>query len=317
MGDVDHDTGSMCGKTRMKSAGIPCSIGVFAYNEEANIGFCLRSLTGQRLEGVEIREIVLVASGCTDRTVEIARNSAEGDRRIQVVVEAHRHGKASAVNLFHEHASAEICLIVSADTIAHEDMVERLVRPFSDPKVGMTGPRSVLTGEGRGFPAYLIRFRKDLQHRLSLRVPRIGECVAYRNFFGSIAVDTAVEEAYIEGLVHREGFEVRYVPDAVIRSKGPQSLRTYLLQSRRYYAGHLDLKRRLGYQVSSMRPAPMAAALAEGCKGPIRELPLKVLAVTVEVWGRVLGAFDLYVKKENPYIWKMVEDTKELVDPRK
>ena len=296
---------------------IPCSIGVFAYNEEANIGFCLRSLAGQRLEGVEIRDIVVVASGCTDRTVEIARDLAEEDGRVLVLNEACRGGKARAVNLFQEHATAEICLIVSADTIAHEDMVERLVEPFSDSAVGMTGPRSMLVGEARGFPAYLMGFRKDLQHRLSLKAPRIGECVAYRNFFGSIAVDTAVEEAYIEGLVDGEGYEIRYVPDAIIRSKGPQSLRTYLLQSRRYYAGHLDLKRRLGYRVSSMRLGPMAAALAEGFKGPVGEIPLKALAVAVEVWGRVLGAFDLYVKKENPYIWKMVEDTKELVDPGK
>ncbi len=47
---------------------IRCSVGITAYNEEANIGRLLQAILDQRLYEVEICEIIVVASGCTDRT---------------------------------------------------------------------------------------------------------------------------------------------------------------------------------------------------------------------------------------------------------
>ena len=52
---------------------IRCSIGVTAYNEEANIGHLLAALLDQHLHSVDIVEIIVVASACTDRTVPIVR----------------------------------------------------------------------------------------------------------------------------------------------------------------------------------------------------------------------------------------------------
>ena len=48
-----------------------CSVGITAYNEEENIGHLLEALLGQHLHTVEIAEIIVVASACTDRTVPI------------------------------------------------------------------------------------------------------------------------------------------------------------------------------------------------------------------------------------------------------
>jgi hypothetical protein len=46
------------------STKIKCSIGITAYNEEANIGQLLQAMLDQRLYSVEISEIIVVASGC-------------------------------------------------------------------------------------------------------------------------------------------------------------------------------------------------------------------------------------------------------------
>ena len=50
------------------------SIGIMAYNEEANIGRLLRSVLGERFTHSYLKEIFVVASGCTDRTEEIVRD---------------------------------------------------------------------------------------------------------------------------------------------------------------------------------------------------------------------------------------------------
>lgn len=64
-----------------------CCIGVMAYNEEANIGKLLRALTQQKIISCHFQEIVVVASGYTDRTVEVANQCAVHDSRITVLVQ--------------------------------------------------------------------------------------------------------------------------------------------------------------------------------------------------------------------------------------
>ena len=294
---------------------LSCSVGLFAHNEEANIGFCISAILAQRLDRVRIVEIAVVASGCTDRTTEIAASFQDRDPRVRLLIQERREGKASAVNLFLEHTGAPICIIESADTILDPEAIEHLVLPFADPAVGMTGARPVPLNEPRGFTGRLVNFNWALTHALSLRSPRLGECVAYRRIFDSIAPDTAVEEAYVEALIRRAGHEIRYVPKAIVRNRAPESVRTYLLQSRRYTTGHLDLKHRLGYSVSSMKPGRIVRTALEGLRGSPVDLPWKIGAILVEAWGRVLGAWDYFVKRKNPFIWDVAGDTKVLRTP--
>ena len=50
---------------------IGCSIGIMAYNEEANVARTLNAVLDQQGPSMRIEEIIVVASGCTDRTVPI------------------------------------------------------------------------------------------------------------------------------------------------------------------------------------------------------------------------------------------------------
>ena len=296
-------------------AKLSCCVGLFAHNEEANIGFCISAVLAQKLDRVRIGEIAVVVSGSTDRTAEIAAGIQKKDPRVKLLLQDRREGKASAVNLFIEETTEPICVIESADTILEPDAIEHLVRPFADPRVGMTGARPIPVNPPTGFVGRLVNFNWDRTHALSLRSPRLGECVAYRRFFDAIARDTAVEEAYVEALVRQAGLEIRYVPEAVVRNRGPASLRSYIRQSRRYVAGHFDLKRRFGYTVSSLKLGPLSQTLLDGLRGSPTDLPWKVAAMGVEAWGRALGTYDYFVRRRNPFIWEESEDTKVLRTP--
>ena len=120
-----------------------CSIGVTAHNEEQNIGECVQALRSQLLNEVEIAEIVVVASGCTDRTHEIVEAISRQDPRVRLLTQPERQGKTSAINLFLSVAQEPLCVLQSGDTIANEVAVEHLVRMFRDPKVGMVGAQKV------------------------------------------------------------------------------------------------------------------------------------------------------------------------------
>src|SRR6266700_850468 len=61
---------------------IGCSIGIMAYNEEANIARTLKSVLEQTGPSIRIDEVIVVASGCTDRTVPIVAAMALQEPRI-------------------------------------------------------------------------------------------------------------------------------------------------------------------------------------------------------------------------------------------
>ena len=67
---------------------ISLSIGIPAHNEEANIGRLLENLLTQPLEDFLIlEEIIVVTSGCTDRTEKIVDKFAKKDERIKHIRE--------------------------------------------------------------------------------------------------------------------------------------------------------------------------------------------------------------------------------------
>jgi biofilm PGA synthesis N-glycosyltransferase PgaC len=72
---------------------ILCSVGVTAYNEQANIGKLLQALLDQELDRVGITEIVVVASACTDDTIPIVQSFVQRDPRVRLIVQEKREGK--------------------------------------------------------------------------------------------------------------------------------------------------------------------------------------------------------------------------------
>ncbi len=290
---------------------IRCSVGITAYNEEANIGRLLQAILDQRLYEVEITEILVVASGCTDRTEEIVRSYMEKDPRIRLYVQERREGKTSAINVFLAHAREKICVLESGDTLPREDTIEKMVRMFRDPAVGMTGAHKVAVNTPEHIVGLLSHLRLKLEHQLCLEIPRLGELIAFRKVFDQLPLDVAMDEAFVEALIVRRGMQVRYAPDAVVYSMGPQTVGDFVKQRRRNYAGHLYLRDKYGYQVSSLQNTRVVRIALEEVWGAVRLVwTLGVLAV-LELYSRLLGAWDYHVKKEKHVVWDMAWSTKD------
>ena len=159
---------------------IKCSVGITAHNEEANIAQILRAMLSQRLYQVEIAEIIVVASGCTDRTEDIVREFEGIDPRICLFSQAKREGKTSAINIFLAQAHEKICVLESGDTVPHEDAIENMVRMFADPAVGMTGAQKAPVNAPDHVIGLLSHLRLQMEHQLCLEIPRLGELIAFR-----------------------------------------------------------------------------------------------------------------------------------------
>lgn len=288
------------------------SVGVMAYNEERNIDRLLAALTLQRPSGFEISEIIVVSSGSTDRTDEIVDAWVARDDRIVLLRQPRREGKASAINLFLVRAEGDLLILESGDTIPAPDCLERLLAPFADADVGMTGARPVPVDDPNGFMGFVVHMLWRLHHRLALRSAKLGEMVAFRSFVTAIPPDSAVDEASIEAIVTERGKTLRYVPEAIVYNKGASSVRDFLKQRRRIYAGHLWLSREQHYDVSTRNVGGILSVLLEDLEWRPRAVAWTAGGVLLEFLGRILGTMDYAVLKRNPYAWDIADSTKNL-----
>jgi cellulose synthase/poly-beta-1,6-N-acetylglucosamine synthase-like glycosyltransferase len=281
-----------------------------AYNEERNIGRMLEALLNQETSTCAIDEIIVLASGCTDKTEAIVEEYAKRDARIRLITQARREGKASAVNLFLRRARCDILVSATADTVPEPTTIQRLVEPFRDPEVGMTGGRPIPVNDPRTFLGFAAHLLWDTHHRISLSEPKLGELTAFRRVFHRIPTDSAVDEANMEPLVRGQGFRLKYIPEAVVRNRGPDTVRDFLKQRRRIYAGHLRMRHEQGYSVATLGPRRVVAGLMRSARADWRFWVWTPAVVGLETYARFLGFVDYRVRRRDHAIWDIATSTK-------
>ena len=287
------------------------SIGITAHNEEANIGKLLDCVVQQELRTTVLAEVIVVISGCTDNTEDVVHECMVRDDRIQLLVQEHREGKASAINLFMEEADQDILLLSSADLQPAPDALELLVSPFADPELGITACRPEPVNDPNTFMGFAAHLLWDLHHQMNLRGFKAGEMIAFRKVFNRIPQYTAVDEASIEPLIRGQGYLVRYVPEAIVYNKGPETTADFLRQRRRIYAGHLQLQQILGYSVSTMSGLTVLSLLLRSLDWRPKQFFWTWGVVALEMTGRFLGWLD-FKKERDHTVWEIATTTKEL-----
>ncbi len=293
---------------------IGCSVGIMAHNEEANIGRAIQAVLQQQGPSMRIEEVIVVASGCTDRTVPIVAEIALQEPRVRLCMQEKREGKASAINLFLKQAISPVVVLLGADVLPEDSALEYLCAPFKDPKIGMVGGRPIPVNDPATFMGYAVHLLWRLHDRLARVHPKLGEVIAFRNVISGIPVDSPVDEISIQALISQLGYQLIYEPACVVYNKGPLTIRDFLKQRRRIYAGHLQTRERQNYEASTMKVSLIARQLL-ACRDFMMSTPKQVLwtlgTVILEGYARLQGYYD-YRRKREHHIWQMVDSTKDL-----
>jgi hypothetical protein len=290
--------------------GIGCSVGIMAYNEEANIADAIDAILDQESASGHIAELIVVASGCEDRTVEIVSEIASRDARVRLIEQKRREGKASAINLFIAAATSPVLLMVSADVLVRDGTVDALLGHFEDPDVGMVGGHPIPVNAESTFLGHAVHLQWRLHDRIARESPKLGEIVAFRNVVPSIPEDTAVDEISIQALITQLGLRLVYEPEAIVYNRGPATLRDWLRQRRRIHAGHLRIVEQQGYSASTMSSTRVLRALAgSGSFRTPRAVAWSIGTVGMEATARALGRYDV-ARRRSQHVWEISATTK-------
>ena len=293
---------------------VSCSVGIMAYNEEANISCTIQAILEQQGPSVRIEEVIVVASGCTDRTVPIVAEIALQEPRVRLCIQEKREGKASAINLFLKQAVSPVLVLIGADVIPEASALEYLCSPFKDAKIGMVGGRPVPVNDPATFMGHAVHLLWRLHDYLARVHPKLGEVIAFRNVISGIPTGSPVDEISIQALISQLGYQLIYEPACVVYNKGPLTIRDFLKQRRRIYAGHLQVRDQQNYEASTMKVSPIAHQLI-ACRDFTMSTPKQVTwtlgTVILEGYARMQGYYD-YRRKREHHIWQMVDSTKNL-----
>jgi glycosyltransferase involved in cell wall biosynthesis len=319
------------------------SVVVPTHNDGANIGPLLERLLAEPCVG----ELIVVASGCADGTVLVAceiADAAAGDAAagdgvagadadgagdgaagaetngpgrapVHVYVEPVRSGKAAAVNFGVGRCTQQAVVIVAGDVLPEPGAVGLLVAALAEPGVGMAGGRPVPVNGISSTVDTAVHLLWRVHHRLALRQPKLGEMVALRAEAVVLLPETSVDEACFQARLEAAGWRSRYVPDALIANRGPDTVLDFVKQRRQIHTGHLWLKRREGYTVPSLRPALIVREYwAEVRSGDYMRRPDRLLrtlaAIAMEVWARLLARLD-FLRGRETHVWDMVTSAKD------
>ena len=297
-------------RVQQKSQKIQVSVGIPAHNEEANIEKLLNSLKKQRLNTVAISEIIVIASGCTDKTIPLIKEYQKKWPIIKLIIEPERSGKSAAVNKFIDQAKEQICVLQSADTICDQNTIEELCAPFKDEKIGMTGAHPIPTNNKNNFINYTVKQMWAMHHEIALKNPKCGELIAFRKVFKSIPANSPVDEASIEKEIIQNGLKIIYTPNAIVYNKGPENIKDFINQRRRIAAGHLWLKKNHNHKISTGKNSSVLKLTLKKFSPNLKKDTWLIGMMSLEVLSRLLGHIDFKLSPNKHKIWKKISSTK-------
>jgi cellulose synthase/poly-beta-1,6-N-acetylglucosamine synthase-like glycosyltransferase len=116
------------------------SIILSVYNEEGIIREKIKNfLSLDYPQG--LLEMVIISDNCTDKTEEFIKSF--NCSRIKLLVQERRSGKTPAINRGVSVAKGDVLVFTDANSILRKDAVMKLVRHFSDPRIGLVSGRSI------------------------------------------------------------------------------------------------------------------------------------------------------------------------------
>ncbi len=121
------------------------TIGIPAHNEERNIVGLLQSLCSQNAKNYVLQKIIVACDGCTDNTVALVQSFAEKHKKISLISDGKRKGKANRLNELYSQATTDLLLSADADIMfPSKTEIDTLVAAMlADDRLLVVGPRYI------------------------------------------------------------------------------------------------------------------------------------------------------------------------------
>jgi len=289
------------------------TVGVPAYNEEANIGSLLKSVLAQKVN-FEF-EIIIISDGSSDQTVNEVRKVK--DERIKLYADKTRRGKAYRMNQLIARGKGDVIVFIDADVqIRSRTMLSEVVSPFYRYKnIGLVGG-NVIPQKGKSLLQKSIISSVNAYDKARLEVKNgnnvyscKGPLIALSKLFAQklkMPSNISGDDTYIYFRCKSLGFRFIYNDLARVYQKVPSSIADHINQNSRSISSITSVGPQFSdiYLVEKklMRNKLYKYMFLELIKHPFRGIYIFIL----NVFARLKSLFS----NQGNAIWTMVTSTK-------
>ncbi len=295
------------------------SIGIPAYNEEANIKNLLVSLLAQKNRNFVLKEIIIVSDGSSDGTIKEVQSII--DTRIRLFDQKDRKGQAIRQNEIMHHHTGDALVLLNADILPGDDhILEELVDTMAtqhadlvcaniEPLLPKTFVEKLAYFGTTTWKQMLNTINTDsLLHRCNgaarLFTRKLVEGFVWPSESG------AAEDRYSYFYALSNGYKVGYAKDAVVYYRLPSTLHDYTKQMKRFMGMEVIMDR---YFDKSLTAPQDPVTGKDKIKALIRSLlthsPLTTIPyVLLQIYVRFAT-----VKNSQSSTWDVSASTKKLV----
>ncbi len=286
------------------------TVGIPVYNEEKTIARNVNSVLRQIKDK---DEIIVVASGCTDNTVSEIKKTQKKDRRVNLIIEKERKGKASAINLIIKNAKYDIIVQTDGDLIVGKGVINHLLRHFKDKKVGAVSgyPIPIIPEDNFFYDWTLMSYRKI--HELRKKESEKGNfwhlsgyLLAFRKkALSEVPFAKGAVDAWMGKIIKENGYKIVYEPEAKVLVKAPLTIKDFIRQKARV---------RAGYYFFPKMPRTIKKEIfyfpKELLKIPFKRWPKFFISATIYFYSWMRGFYFAKTNKSLHEIWKIPKSTK-------
>ncbi len=294
------------------------SVGVPAYNEQANIKRLLESILSQKEDGFVLQEVIVVSDGSSDNTVSEVRSI--NDSRIQLVASPDRCGKIARFNQIVQMVSADVFVQFDADMeLLDDSVIANIVKTMHKTNADLVSAHVQPMKPKTFFQQVLYFGAETWEHVLNQVDPETyllhrtnGGCRAfsarYLQDFVVPATLVSAEDAYSFYYAKTHGLTVAFASEANVYGHLSTTFADYLKQIRRFFYNETTLSEFFPQEV------------LDGYNRVTRYMKLKALIISFLTHSPIISLSYIYIQlfahltkyKYTPkVIWDVSESTKQ------
>ncbi len=227
------------------------SVGITAYNEEANIKNLLNSIISQIAKDYSLLEIIVISDGSTDKTV--VKVGEINSTKIRLINSKERRGKSYRINMITKMFKGDVLFLIDADIIINDILLfNKIFKNNNIKNYGLLGINAKPVNAENYFQR-ILNSGIIASEQISFKWNSGQNYLLYKGCFLCLdkafakRLDITPEVINNDAYIYFKALELGYRPvfykDAQIFYKSPKYFNDYLGQSKRFTTSKKEMEK--------------------------------------------------------------------------
>lgn len=259
------------------------AIGICTYNEEKSIGSLLKQLVKQEDSNFILDTIFVYNDGSTDKTVNIVKEYARKFKKIKLISDGKRKGKANRLNEFYKNVRTDIVVSFDGDVVVrNNNTIHEIVSMFENNDIGLVNG-NVMPLESKTFVEKIVVNYEKFWKKTTDQIDNgnnihnsVGCLIALsRKFYRNLQIPESIvaEDHFLYLKAQELGFECKFAEEAIVFYRAPQTIKDYFTQFSRYFSSQEKIEKYFGKHAEKYYEIPrvykIKAYLSSFLKNPL------------------------------------------------